>query len=173
MKVLPLGESGRLGRELRRALIPLGAIDAPGGAELDLARRPGLIVDAAAYTAVYRAEAELGLAHAVNALAPAALADAAWALDVPLVHCSADQVFDGRAQRPYLEHDPACPLNAYGQGQWAGEQAVRSLGRHLILRTTWLHSPTGASFARLIFGLRIPSGQAGVTALLDAWGAPP
>lgn len=162
MRILLLGGGGRLGRALRPALAALGEVDAPGREALNLAegatiaervqlRRPDLIVNAAAYTAVDRAEAEPEAAQALNAAAPSALAEAAAALDVPLVHYSTDQVFDGSASQPYSEHDPASPPNAYGRSKWAGEEAVRRhVRRHLILRTTWLHSPDGPSFARLV-----------------------
>lgn len=165
MTILLLGGRGRIGWELQRALAPLGPVWAPGRDEFDLAHpsalgarvralAPQLIVNAAAYTAVDRAEAETALADAVNAEAPSVLADVAARLGATLVHYSTDQVFDGRAPEPYHEGDLPAPLNAYGRSKLEGERRIRASGaRHLILRTTWVHAPRGGSFARLMLDL--------------------
>lgn len=150
MRILLTGGSGQVGWELRRALSPLGSILAPGRETMDLGERdrvrqavreaaPDLIVNAAAYTAVDRAETEAEEAHAVNAAAPGVLADAAREAGAPLVHYSTDYVFDGEKGAPYVEEDPTRPLNAYGRTKLEGERAVRDSGAaHLILRTSWV-----------------------------------
>ncbi len=167
--ILLLGKTGQLGRELCLALAPLGPISALGRADMDLGTperirdgirelRPALIVNAAAYTAVDRAEDEAELAWAVNAVAPGVLAEEAKALNVPLVHYSTDYVFDGRgaageggSRRPYREADPPDPINHYGRSKLAGEQAVQAAGpAHLILRTSWLYAAHGANFLQSI-----------------------
>ncbi len=168
--ILLLGKTGQLGRELCFALAPLGPISALGREDLDLGTperirdgireiRPALIVNAAAYTAVDRAEDEAELAWAVNAVAPGVLAEEAKALNVPLVHYSTDYVFDGRGEvvgrgggpRPYREADPPGPLNHYGSSKLAGELAVQAAGpAHLILRTSWLYAAHGRNFLQFI-----------------------
>ncbi len=168
--ILLLGKTGQLGRELCRALAPLGPISALGREDLDLGTperirdgirkiRPALIVNAAAYTAVDRAEDEPDLAWAVNAVAPGILAEEAKALDVPLVHYSTDYVFDGRGAaadeggglRPYRETDPPDPINHYGRSKLAGEQAIQAAAPgHLIFRTSWLYAAHGRNFLQSI-----------------------
>ncbi len=156
--ILLIGRNGQIGRELRKALAPLGKVAALDRAALDLAspdsirevvRRiaPGLVVNAAAYTEVDKAEAEPELAMAVNAVAPGILAEEAKRLGAPLVHYSTDYVFDGSATRPYRETDAANPLGVYGRGKLAGEEAIRAVGPvHLILRTAWVYSMHGHNF---------------------------
>ena len=162
--ILLIGRTGQIGRELCDALVPigelasLGEIEALDRAALDLAnpdsirdavRRigPGLIVNAAAYTAVDKAEEEADLAMAVNAVAPGILAEEAKRLGVPLVHYSTDYVFDGSASRPYRETDAVNPLGVYGRSKLAGEEAIRAVGpAHLILRTAWVYSMHGHNF---------------------------
>lgn len=172
MKFLVLGRRGQLGWELARALAPLGDVDAIGrvgsadapdlrgepGAALDLERpdeirdvlgrlRPDLIVNAAAYTDVDRAEAEPELCRRVNADAVAVLAAEARALGACLVHYSSDYVFDGSGTAPWREDDDPAPLGVYGRAKWQGEQAIRSSGcRHLILRSQWIYAARGANF---------------------------
>lgn len=166
--VLILGGNGQVGWELRRALAPMGSITATGRAEIDLAepdqiRRgvrdvgPCLIVNAAAHTAVDRAEEEESeLAMAVNGRAPGILAEEAKRLGVPLIHYSTDFVFDGHApadgtRRPYTEADPTGPLNVYGASKLAGEEAIHAVGpAHLILRTSWVYATRGHNFMRTI-----------------------
>ena len=187
MKVLLLGKNGQLGWELQRSLAPLGelvALDRQGAPGLcgDLgepdglaatvrALRPDVIVNAAAYTAVDRAESEPDLARRINAHAPAALAREAAACGALLVHYSTDYVFHGHGQRPWAEDDPTGPLNVYGQTKLAGEQAIVQAGcRHLILRTSWIHAARGGNFARTM--LRLARQQPRLTVIDDQWGAP-
>ena len=187
MKILLLGKNGQLGWELQRSLAPLGelvALDRQGAPGLcgDLgepdglaatvrALRPDVIVNAAAYTAVDRAESEPDLARRINAHAPAALAREAAACGALLLHYSTDYVFHGHGQRPWAEDDPTGPLNVYGQTKLAGEQAIVQAGcRHLILRTSWIHAARGGNFARTM--LRLARQQPRLTVIDDQWGAP-
>jgi len=183
-----LGAAGQLGFELSRSLGCLGEVVAAtrgGGCDsvaLDLGdraaiahlvreSRPAVIVNAAAYTAVDRAESEPEQAHAVNAEAPAVLAAEARAAEALLVHYSTDYVFDGRAERPYREDDAPAPLNVYGRSKLAGEEAVRASGaRHLILRTSWVYGARGRNFVHAILG-RAAQG-AGLRVVSDQHGAP-
>ncbi len=156
--IMITGVCGQVGHELRRSLQPLGPIAAFDRARLDLAdadaivavvRRlqPSLIVNAAAYTAVERAEDDVATAEAVNARAPGILAEEAERLGACLVHYSTDYVFDGRAARPYRESDATGPLNVYGRSKLAGEIAVRSASpASIVLRCSWVYSARGASF---------------------------
>jgi dTDP-4-dehydrorhamnose reductase len=157
--ILLLGRDGQLGFELARALSTQGDLVAWGRAELDLARpeaiarriaalAPGLIVNAAAYTAVDAAEDDEDTAFVVNAAAPAALARAARAGDAALVHFSTDYVFDGAARdRPRREDDPVAPLGVYGRSKLAGEEEIRaSRCVHLIVRTAWVYGNRGRNF---------------------------
>ncbi|MCZ2088905.1 MAG: dTDP-4-dehydrorhamnose reductase [Burkholderiales bacterium] len=187
MKILLLGKNGQLGWELQRSLAPLGelvALDRRGAPGLcgDLGEPDGLaatvrqlcpdvIVNAAAYTAVDRAESEPELARRINAHAPAVLAREAAACGALLVHYSTDYVFHGQGQRPWAEDDPTGPLNVYGQTKLEGEQAIlRSAGRHLILRTSWVYAARGGNFARTM--LRLARQQPRLTVIDDQWGAP-
>ena len=155
MKVLLLGKNGQVGWELQRSLAPLGglvSLDRAGDGNLcgDLgdvdrlaatvrAVGPQVIVNAAAYTAVDKAESEAAQARRINAEAPAALALAAADIGALLVHYSTDYVFDGSGQRPWREDDATAPLNVYGRTKLEGERAIQASGcRHLILRTSWV-----------------------------------
>ncbi len=158
MKILITGGNGQVGWELQRTLAGLGEVIAPGRAVLDLSRpetlrevvlplRPRWIVNAAAYTAVDKAESERDLAYAVNTEAPRALAEVAAEIGAALVHYSTDYVFDGAGDAPFVEDAPLGPLNVYGASKAAGEAAIRAaLDRHLILRTSWVHGARGANF---------------------------
>ena len=158
MTILLLGGNGQVGWELRRALAPLGPVRALERAEADLAdpdalihvvreTAPSLIVNAAAYTAVDRAEEDEALARTINADAPGILAGEAKRLGIALVHYSTDYVFDGVGEQPAMESDLTEPLNAYGRTKLAGEEAIRDSGcAHLILRTSWVYSMRGANF---------------------------
>ena len=187
MKILLLGKNGQLGWELQRSLAPLGelvALDRQGAPGLcgDLgepdglaatvrALRPDVILNAAAYTAVDRAESEPDLARRINAHAPAVLAREAAACGALLLHYSTDYVFHGHGQRPWAEDDPTGPLNVYGQTKLAGEQAIVQAGcRHLILRTSWVYAARGGNFARTM--LRLARQQPRLTVIDDQWGAP-
>lgn len=158
-RILLLGPDGQLGFELARALAVQGDLVAWGRRELDLSRSdtigprisaltPGLIVNAAAYTAVDAAEDDAATALAVNAEAPAALAAAGAACNAALVHFSTDYVFDGHAgERPYREDDKVAPLGVYARSKLAGEDAIRASGcAHLILRTAWIYANRGRNF---------------------------
>lgn len=163
--ILLLGARGQLGRALQPALVPLGELVALDRQQLELtdfaaidgllARlKPGLIVNAAAYTAVDQAEAEPQLALRVNALAVGQLAAWAAANDAWLLHYSTDYVFDGALERPYREDDPPRPINAYGRSKLAAEQLIAQSGcRHLIFRTSWLYSATGNNFVTRLLAL--------------------
>ena len=158
MRILLTGRNGQVGWELQKALAPLGELTALGRAELDLrdagrireavrASNADVIVNAAAYTAVDKAESEREAAFAVNATAPGVLAEQAKRSGALLVHYSTDYVFDGAKPAPYVEEDEPNPINAYGASKLAGERAIAASGcRHLILRTSWVYGPRGANF---------------------------
>ncbi len=192
MKILLLGANGQVGTELRRSLAPLGEVVAAtrGGTLADGARceiadfdapaslpalvervAPDVVVNAAAYTAVDRAESERGAAFRTNAEAPAMLASACAALDALLVHYSTDYVFDGSADRPYREDDPTAPLGVYGESKLAGEQAIRASGaRHLVLRTAWVYAAHGGNF--LLTMLRLAKERDTLRVVADQVGSP-
>jgi len=158
VKILLTGKNGQLGWELARALAPLGELAAYDRAILDLAKpdqiaaavssvKPDIIVNAAAYTAVDRAESEPDAAFAVNAAAPGLLAEGAKRAGALLIHYSTDYVFDGTKEMPYVEEDLPNPLNVYGRSKLAGEQAIRDVGgKYLILRTSWVYAARGRNF---------------------------
>jgi len=182
VNILLLGAHGQVGAALRPLLASLGTLTAWTRADLDLQQpaqirarvlevRPQLIINAAAYTAVDRAESEPHIAHAINATAPAVLAAVASQCDALLVHYSTDYVFDGNKTTPYLEEDAAHPLNVYGQTKLEGERAIQSSGcRHLIFRTSWVYSATGHNFLRTI--LRLAKTQSRLRVVADQQGAP-
>lgn len=182
MRILLTGADGQVGFELRRTLAPLGEVHAYGRADLDLADRdalisacrslaPGLIVNAAAYTAVDKAEAETALAEAVNGRAPGILAGEARRLDALLVHYSTDYVFDGKSRRPYREEDATGPLNAYGRSKLSGERAILESGcKHLVLRTSWVYGPRGRNF--LVTMLALAATREELRVVDDQRGAP-
>lgn len=161
MNILLLGRDGQVGTALAPCLSALGRVTALGRADAggDLtdidglravvrALSPGVIVNAAAYTRVDLAEREGALAMAVNAVAPAVLAEEAARLGAWLVHYSTDYVFDGSGERPWQEADVPAPLNAYGRSKLAGERAVhQGCARHLLFRTSWVCSPRAGGFA--------------------------
>ena len=165
MRILLTGGTGQLGRALAVALLDVGLVNSPPRAEFDLASegsmrrvldawRPDMIVNAAAYTAVDRAESEPEAALRVNGAAPAVLANWAAANGAAIVHYSTDYVFDGTAARAYREDDPPKPVNAYGRGKLAGEAAVRGSGAaHLVIRTSWLYAAKGNNFLHAILRL--------------------
>lgn len=164
MKILLTGGNGQLGWELRRTLAPLGRVDAPGREKLDLAEpdairaavsccEPDVVVNAAAWTDVDGAEAEPERAAAVNARAPAVLAEAAAGTGAFLVHFSTDYVFGGD-DAPYAEDDEPDPVNVYGKTKVAGERAIRKSGvDHLILRTSWIFGLRGKNFLTTMWRL--------------------
>jgi dTDP-4-dehydrorhamnose reductase len=158
MRILLIGKHGQLGWELERALAPLGVVRAMDLPELDLAQpetlrtlvresRAEVIVNAAAYTAVDRAEEHEDLARRVNGVAPGILAEEAARQGAVFIHYSTDYVFDGSQAEPYLEEDAVHPLNAYGRTKLEGEGAVKAAGgAYLILRTSWVYSLRGSGF---------------------------
>ena len=187
MKILLLGKNGQVGWELQRALAPLGHVvacdfDSPPDLRADfsqpdslapLIRRvaPDLIVNAAAHTAVDKAESEPELARALNALAPGVIAREAAALGAWLVHYSTDYVFDGSGDLARDEDAPTGPLSVYGRTKLEGEVLVRDSGcRHLILRTSWVYAARGGNFARTM--LRLAAERDELTVIDDQIGAP-
>ena len=186
MKLLLLGKNGQLGWELQRSLAPLGEIIAldrysqdfcgdlsnlTGLAATVQAVRPDLIINAAAYTAVDKAESEPELTRTINALAPGVLAQEAQRLGAWLVHYSTDYVFDGSGSQPWLETDIPAPLNVYGQTKLEGEQLIAvHCSRHLIFRTSWVYAARGANFAKTM--LRLAQERERLTVIDDQWGAP-
>jgi dTDP-4-dehydrorhamnose reductase len=186
VKILLFGCNGQVGWELQRSLAVLGAVVAVDVDNKEIAAdlshpaalsdtvrvvRPDVIVNAAAYTAVDKAESEPALAHAINAAAPAVLAREAAASNVWLVHYSTDYVFDGSGDRPWVEEDPTAPLNVYGRTKREGEQLVRASGcRHLILRTSWVYSARGSNFANTM--LKLAAERDRLTVIDDQIGAP-
>ncbi|MEN5220843.1 dTDP-4-dehydrorhamnose reductase [Stenotrophomonas sp. TWI602] len=192
MTILLLGANGQLGQELRRALAPLGTIVAttrsgalPDGSACEVADfdqpasltalldrvRPALVVNAAAYTAVDRAEDDREAAFRANAEAPGVLAHWCAQAGVPLVHYSTDYVFDGQGTRPYREDDATAPLGVYGASKLAGEQAIRAAGgRHLIFRTAWVYASHSANFLRTM--LRVGAERDVLRVVADQIGTP-
>jgi len=182
MKILLTGKGGQLGFELVRALAPLGEVVAVGRADCDLAdaealralvRRvaPELIVNAAAYTAVDKAESESGLAFAVNARAPGILGEEAARLGAMVVHYSTDYVFDGAGKTPWTEDATPAPLSVYGGSKLAGERALAETStRHLILRTSWVLGVQGGNFAKTM--LRLAAERERLRVVHDQFGAP-
>ncbi|UYB51721.1 dTDP-4-dehydrorhamnose reductase [Xanthomonas sp. AM6] len=175
MSVLVFGSNGQVGRAVVRALdgrMPVLAATRSGRsgdgraclqADFDRpaeiralldAERPSQVVNAAAYTAVDRAEGERDAAFRVNAHTPALIAQWCASHDVPLVHYSTDYVFDGRGHRPYRVDDPVAPLSVYGESKLAGERAIQEAGgRHLIFRTAWVYAAYGNNFLRTMLKL--------------------
>lgn len=162
MKILLLGKNGQLGWELQRTLAPIGPLTAIDYEELDLQDfqalrrtlselRPELIVNAAAYTNVDKAESEAEKAFAINATVPGILAEEATKSKAALIHYSTDYVFDGTKGGPYTEVDEPRPLSAYGKSKLAGEQAIQAVGGvFLIFRTAWVYSLRGDSFVNRV-----------------------
>lgn len=184
MRIAVTGTKGQIALALmERAGALLGVeVVALGRPELDLARpetiwpalasvRPRLVVSAAAYTAVDRAEGEPTLAHRINATGAGAVAEAAFRLGVPIIHLSTDYVFDGKKQGGYRETDAPAPLNVYGASKLAGEIAVAAAApRHLILRTSWVYSPFGTNFVKTM--LRLASVRKEIAIVADQCGNP-
>lgn len=163
--ILVTGRTGQVGWELQKSLAPLGRVIALDRAGMDLSRpdsireavrahRPEVIVNAAAYTLVDKAESEPEVAHQVNAVAPGILAEEAKRAGALLIHYSTDYVFDGARSTPYREEDEPNPLGVYGATKLAGERAIAASGAgHLILRTSWVYSGRGANFVLTILKL--------------------
>jgi len=182
LRMVLLGAQGQLGHALAQTLPMLGEVLAFGRQQADLAHadslravldqhQPHLIVNAAAYTAVDKAEQEPDLAHAINAQAPAVLAQWAVAHGAVLVHYSTDYVFDGQSPQPYTEADAPAPQSVYGQSKWAGERAVQAAGgRHLVFRTSWVVGAHGGNFLKTM--LRLGTERDSLRVVADQHGAP-
>ncbi len=182
LRILVTGRDGQVGRELVRSLAGLGNVIATGREDLDLTSdasirrvvrdiRPALIVNAAAYTAVDRAEVEPDLARQLNAESVAALAAAAKEMSAAVIHYSTDYVFDGAKEMPYVEEDATHPLNVYGQTKLAGEHALASAGvPYLVLRTSWIYGAEGKNFLLTI--LRLAAEKPELRIVDDQRGAP-
>jgi len=186
MKILLLGKNGQVGWELQRSLAPLGELVAlsrdskdkcgdlanlPGIAETVRDVAPDVIVNAAAHTAVDKAESEPELARMLNALAPGALAQQANKLGAWLVHYSTDYVFDGSGEQPWQETDATGPLGVYGSSKLEGEQLIQQSGcKHLIFRTSWVYGARGGNFAKTM--LRLARERDSLNVINDQFGAP-
>ncbi|MGR6836679.1 dTDP-4-dehydrorhamnose reductase [Syntrophomonas erecta] len=181
-KILVIGKNGQIGWELQRTLAPLGQIVALDYPEIDLANpdsirskvhdiKPSLIVNAAAYTAVDKAEEEPELAMAVNGTAPGILAEEAQKIGAFLVHYSTDYVFDGTKTTPYTEEDEPNPINVYGATKLAGEKAIQAVNpNHLIFRTSWVYGLRGKNF--LLTMLRLAKERNEIRVVDDQIGSP-
>lgn len=182
MKILLLGANGQVGWELQRALAPLGALVICGRRQADLSQphtlvklvqqyQPDIIINAAAYTAVDKAESDEETARLVNATAVGILAEQVRMLGALLVHYSTDYIFDGSHPGPQQEDTPAAPLNVYGKTKLAGEQLIRASGcKHLILRTSWVYAARGHNFAKTM--LRLACERDELRVVSDQVGAP-
>ena len=182
MKLLVTGTTGQVGWELARSLMPLGNVIAADRTICDFSRpetlaaivreiRPDVIVNAAAYTAVDKAEKEEALATVINATAVGVLAEEAKKTGALLVHYSTDYVFDGTKPAPYVEDDTPSPINAYGRSKLAGEAAIRAVGcDYIILRTTWVYAARGQNFVKTM--LRLVHEREELNIVADQFGAP-
>ena len=185
MHILLFGKNGQVGWELQRSLAPLGRVTAvdfdstdycgdfsnPAGvADTVRLLKPDVIVNAAAHTAVDKAESEREFAELLNATSVAAIAKEAEVLGAWLVHYSTDYVFDGSGERPWVESDETAPLNVYGETKLAGEQAAALCAHHLIFRTSWVYAARGANFAKTM--LRFGKERSEMSVIHDQFGAP-
>ncbi|NIF29802.1 dTDP-4-dehydrorhamnose reductase [Pantoea sp. Tr-811] len=191
MKILLLGKNGQVGWELQRALSVIGEVvaldrhpaktaygelagdlsDLSGLRETIRAIAPEVIVNAAAYTAVDKAESDRELAHKVNALASQVMADEAKRLDAWLVHYSTDYVFDGAGSAPWRETDKVAPVNYYGATKLEGEKLIEASGcKHLIFRTSWVYAARGNNFAKTM--LRLAKDRQTLSVIADQAGVP-
>ncbi len=182
LRILITGQHGQVSQALQHSLKDLGELIVLGREQLDLSQpesiravvrelKPGLIINAAAYTAVDQAESEPDLALAINATSPGVLAEEAAALGIPLIHYSTDYVFDGSKDGPWTESDTPNPLGVYGSSKLAGEQAIEKAGgQYLILRTSWVYSLTGRNF--LLTMQRLLQEREKLTIVADQIGAP-
>ncbi|MBI5891209.1 MAG: dTDP-4-dehydrorhamnose reductase [Nitrosomonadales bacterium] len=186
MKILLFGKNGQVGWELQRSLAPLGEIVAldfdaqnlcgdftnpEGLAQTIRTVAPDVIVNAAAHTAVDKAESEPDLVRTINAQAPAVLAREAQSINALLVHYSTDYVFDGQGEKPWVETDATAPLNVYGATKLEGEQLIRQSGcKHLVFRTSWVYAARGGNFAKTM--LRLAAERDSLSVIDDQIGAP-
>ena len=185
-KILLFGKGGQVGWELQRSLAPLGELVAvdfdstdfcgdftnlTGLADTVRRVQPTIIVNAAAHTAVDKAESEPELARTINALAPSTIAQEAQRLNAWMVHYSTDYVFDGSGTHAWTESDTPAPLSVYGQTKWEGEQLVaQHCSKHLIFRTSWVYAARGGNFAKTM--LRLAKERDSLTVIDDQIGAP-
>lgn len=181
-KILIFGKQGQIGWELQRSLTSIGTITALDRTMADLCEtkkvreiiqqlKPNIIVNAAAYTAVDKAESEPDLAMLVNGIAPGVLAEEAKRLNATLVHYSTDYVFDGSSTTPYREEDSTNPINIYGKTKLAGEKAIQTVGGNfLILRTSWVYGMRGKNF--LLTMLKLAQEKDTLKIVMDQIGAP-
>jgi dTDP-4-dehydrorhamnose reductase len=182
VKALVFGTTGQVARELARLCPPGVTATHLGRTAADLAdpaacaaavlgHRPDIVLNAAAYTAVDRAETDEALARVVNGDSPAAIAAACARLGIPMLHISTDYVFGGSGTRPWQPDDPVAPLGAYGRSKLAGEAGLRASGaRHAILRTSWVFSAHGANFVKTM--LRLSETRDRLTVVADQVGGP-
>lgn len=187
MKILLLGKNGQVGWELQRSLAPLGEVvaldfDTPGPLAADFSKpeslaatvravAPQIIVNAAAHTAVDKAESEPELARTINASAVGVIAREAASLGAWLAHYSTDYVFNGSGSTPWVEDSPTGPLSVYGQTKLEGEDAIRASGvKHLIFRTSWVYAARGGNFAKTM--LKLAKERDRLTVINDQFGAP-
>jgi dTDP-4-dehydrorhamnose reductase len=181
-RILIVGAAGQVGVELQRSFSGFGSVVTADIESVDLADpdqtralvrrvKPDVILNAAAYTAVDRAESQPDLATAINATAPRVLAEEALRFNALLVHYSTDYVFDGQKQQPWVESDQPNPLNVYGTSKLAGEQAIQQVGgRYLIFRTSWVYGPHGNNF--LLTMLRLARERDRLSIVDDQYGSP-
>lgn len=182
-RILLTGMNGQLGQELQQTLTPLGELIGVGRKIMDLTQpeiirqiiqevKPNLIVNAAAYTAVDKAETEMELAHAINAIAPTIMAEEAEKLGATLIHVSTDYVFDGTKNTPYTEDDETNPLGVYGQSKLAGEQGIeQNCQQYIILRTAWVYGTYGqTNFVKTM--LRLGAEREEIRVVADQIGSP-
>ncbi|TWI57645.1 dTDP-4-dehydrorhamnose reductase [Pseudomonas duriflava] len=186
MKVLITGRNGQVSQALQKCLNPKHELVVLGRDSLDLSVaenirtaishvQPDLIINAAAYTAVDKAESDSDEAFKVNAMAPRVLAEEAATRDIPLIHYSTDYVFDGEKREPYVESDQTHPMSVYGHSKLQGEQGIQTVGhKYLILRTSWVYSQYGHNFLRTMHRLlqekdelRVVADQLGIPTLAD------
>ena len=186
MKILLFGKNGQVGWELQRSLSPLGELvvldrhstglcgdltDLNGIKDTVRRVKPDVIVNAAAYTAVDKAESDAEVAQTVNAAAPGVLAQAASEVGAWLLHYSTDYVFDGSGSKPWVETDPTRPLNVYGKTKLEGEQRIASqCAKHLIFRTSWVYAARGGNFAKTM--LRLAQERETLNVINDQFGSP-
>ena len=181
MKILLTGKDGQVGFSLHKKLASLGEVVATNRLELDLGNpeaiktfidkiQPVIIINAAAYTEVDKAESEKLLPHQINAVAPQVLAEKASELNIPIIHFSTDYVFDGLKKEPYLEPDQANPQSVYGQSKWEGEEAIRHHKKHIILRTSWVFGSHGQNFLKTI--LKLAQEKSSLNVVSDQMGTP-
>ena len=186
MKILLFGESGQVGWELQRSLAPLGEViaptrDAAGDITGDISNldalattirrlQPDIIVNAAAYTAVDKAETAPALAHTINAQAPGVMAAEARKLNAWLVHYSTDYVYDGSGSTPWIETSPTGPMSVYGRTKLEGDKHVAAWHKHLILRTSWVYAARGQNFAKTM--LKLAKERDSLKVIADQIGAP-